>query len=62
MTVKELIYRLKDFPRDAVVRVRGKSMRRPVAAASLALEQDDRTDGDGGMRRKAAVRIVGAEG
>ncbi len=71
MTVKELIYRLKDFPRDAAVCVRGRNRHAPCDAVSVSRVVDNRwnapapapdsveVDGDRGL---VIVRIVGEEG
>jgi hypothetical protein len=66
MTVKELIYRLKDFPRDAVVCVRGRNKHaiRDAVAVKQAVDPlrvvpaSQYESSDAGL----VVRIVGAEG
>lgn len=62
MTARELIYRLKGFPPDAQVCVRGRNMHdhQPAEAVALVLEKREAEEGE--RARKAVVRIVGKQG
>jgi len=63
MTARELIFRLKEFPADAEVAVRGRNKHEDRLAVAVALLPAKREDGEPeGKPRKAVVRIIGAEG
>lgn len=68
MTVKELIYRLKDFPMDAVIGVRGRNKHHHAAVVKVSSlgelhgSTGDEADADGQGAPVRVVRLVGAEG